>query len=207
MHDLRHQAIVADNHSLLSIRLDSPIYDLVARESMLFVMTIDCQARVYNTQTRRALFQPCSVAHLIASGITKLDIRPNGTPIIFTSEPAAFAFDRELQDWTCVCSPWYLSNSSDASRNRPSGSLSQIEQICRLSLQATSEAKANEKLQWWTEALEMGCLDCRIRASALLDSGQEYRHWVMEYTSYIGREGFVDRADELVQELLGPIFG
>jgi len=198
---------------LLNVKLDAPCYDLTARRDQLFVISINCQARVYDVRSCKLLFTPCSIAHIVTPRITRIDVRPNGTPIVITSEPAAYAYDSSLQDWTAICSTWFtqysslLSSSSRGGRGAgPAGPVSDIEHECVAAFASRTQDGEGAKSDWWDQALEMGHLECRMRAAVLLDSKEEYKFSVLRYASLVGRENFRGRAEELVRELIGTVY-
>ncbi len=90
-------------------------------------------------------------------------------------------------------------------RAEPSGPLAEIESEVLEAWTGQPVADA-EKPEWWNEAMEMGHLEIRMRAAELLGSKEEYRHWLVRYAVVLGKEGFRGRAEELVKELLGPIY-
>ena len=62
------------------------------------------------------------------------------------------------------------------------------------------------KPEWWDEAMEMGHLESRMRAAQLIDSKDEYKQWLIRYAAVLGKEGFRARAEELLKDLIGPIY-
>jgi protein HIRA/HIR1 len=62
------------------------------------------------------------------------------------------------------------------------------------------------KPEWWDEAMEMGYLENKMRAAVLFESREEYKVALLKYAQVLGREGFRGRGEELVKELLGPIY-
>lgn len=136
-------------------------------------------------------------------------MRPNGVPIVYINEPSAYAYDSARSEWTCICSKWFLEGSpvSDARRARaePPGPLAEVESRVQEAWTGRPISEG-DKPEWWNEAIEMGHLEMRMRAAELLDSKEEYRHWLVRYAAVLGKEGFRARAEELVKELLGPIY-
>lgn len=220
--------------SLFSAKLESPCAQIVARKDMLLVITTACQVRVLcvcssatstmpnfcsDLRGSRTLFPPTSLSHLLdplSSSITStpLDIagiglHPNGVPIIRTTEPAAYLYDIARSEWTCILSRWYLEGSPSGEPRRahsaPAGPLAEIEAEITGALDGR-HAVDGDKPEWWNEAMEMGHLETRIRAAELLDSKEEYKHWLIRYAVVLGKEGFRARAEELVREMVGPIF-
>lgn len=138
-------------------------------------------------------------------------VRPNGIPIVITSEPAAWAYDPEVSGWTQIASAWWGNSPLNEVRTRHGRSvpaqnspLAEIEQ--RVSNLTDGAASSGEKPEWWKEAMSIGHYETRLRASRLLESKDEYKHWLREYGKFLGDENFRERAEELVSELMGPVY-
>jgi len=63
-----------------------------------------------------------------------------------------------------------------------------------------------DKPEWYDLASELRLLEGRIRSSILLDSKDEYKQWLLRYAKVLGDEGFRGRAEELVKEMMGPVY-
>ncbi|WVQ81686.1 hypothetical protein IAT38_003811 [Cryptococcus sp. DSM 104549] len=196
---------------LSNIKLTAPAYDLKGREDMLLVITSDSHARVFNTFTGKAVFSPAPFSHLLesASSSQPLDVlnssvRPNGVPIIVTSEPRAYAYDPALLEWTDISTPWWINESPLT--GGPPGPLTDIENAVAAAVGSGKERADRHKPKWWDESLGMGHYETKLRACVLLESKEEYQYWLLQYVQYLGNENFMDRATELVKELIGPIY-
>lgn len=55
-------------------------------------------------------------------------------------------------------------------------------------------------------ALSLGHLEVRMKAAITLDSAQEYKAFLLAYAKKLAEEGFRNKAEELVRNLLGPIY-
>jgi protein HIRA/HIR1 len=192
--------------SLFTVKLDSPCYDLAARGKYLFVVTTNCQARVYNVTSALAVVSPCSIAHLVEPDILDIDVRTNGTPIVITTDSSAYAYDTRLQSWVPICDKEHLGHDTP-SAGRVNGPLADIEQKCRSSMRNVANGNAkNAEPEWWDETQQMGILDMRIRASVLLGSKDEYRYSLLQYATFLGEQEFTGRAEELLKDLIGPVY-
>jgi hypothetical protein len=45
-----------------------------------------------------------------------------------------------------------------------------------------------------------------MKASILLGSADEYKHWLVRYATYLAEQEFVGRAEELLKDLIGPVY-
>lgn len=168
-----------------------------------------------DTRSHKTVLAPTSVSHLLdppsssnstAHTVTEAFVRPNGCAVVVTSEPTAWGWDPDVCAWTQLVSGWWAASPLHEGRSRSSsrdrnGPLADLEQ--RVAARATPPAR---KPQWWDEALALGDFETRLRATRLLGSKDEYKHWLREYAKYLAQESFRDRAEELVQELMGPVY-
>lgn len=55
-------------------------------------------------------------------------------------------------------------------------------------------------------AISLAHLETRIKAAAALDSASEYRGFLLQYAKRLGELGLRSKAEELVRELIGPMY-
>jgi protein HIRA/HIR1 len=160
------------------------------------------------------MMSPASLAHLLqdtamTSQIHSVDVWHNGVPIIITTLPAAYAYDPTRSEWTELASYSALRGVESSRRSRVAhqqGPLSHIESEL-LELSASLPVPSDsDKPEWFDIASELSLLECRMRASVLMDSKDEYKYWAVRYARLLGEEDFRGRAEELIKELLGPIY-
>ncbi|WVR07812.1 hypothetical protein IAU60_004855 [Kwoniella sp. DSM 27419] len=198
---------------LSNMKLGALPHDLQASNDKVMIVTSDCQLRVINARTAKAVFPTTSIAHLLDSPsadqgadspleVKECVIRPHGVPVIITSEPCAFAYDVALGEWTVVCSPWWL-ESSPISSSVSVGPVGDVERTVASFWKGKQRSVSDE---WWTEALTMNHYEARLKAAVLLDSPEEYGDYLFPYVRYLGDEGFLGRAEEVLKELVGPLY-
>ncbi len=74
-------------------------------------------------------------------------------------------------------------------------------------MEILKKSPETDRTKWWDEAMTMGHYEERLRASLLLDSAVEYKTTLLLYAKYLGEGDWRGRAEELVKELMGPIYG
>ncbi|BEJ17036.1 hypothetical protein CspHIS471_0604370 [Cutaneotrichosporon sp. HIS471] len=199
-----------------NFRLSLPATDIVGCDGRLLILAADGELRVIEVKNRRKFVPPTPVRHLIpdvAEGDmppVEAFLRPNGTPVLVTSEPAAWAFDREMGVWSQIAASWWSAsplNEHDGrtrnGRSVPNGPLAEIEaKVTAMRGVAPPDPKPN----WWNESMACGHYETRLRGARLLGSKDEYRHWLKEYAKYLADESFRERAEDVLAELMGPIF-
>ncbi|KAL1412113.1 HIR complex subunit [Vanrija albida] len=204
---------------LASLKLPAPVSELAGSKDMLLVATVDCNVRVIDTRHGKTVLQPSSISHLLnppssssnpaaTSTVNSVLVRPNGCPVVVTSEPAAWAYDAEFGGWTQIAAPWWSSSPLNETRTRHgkptlNGPLSEIEQTVVAGAQVEPP---DPKPEHWDLALSTGHYETRLRAARLLDSKDEYKHWLREYSKFLGQESFREQAEELITELMGPVY-
>ncbi|BGP55906.1 hypothetical protein JCM8202_002694 [Rhodotorula sphaerocarpa] len=67
-------------------------------------------------------------------------------------------------------------------------------------------AEPNGTPETYRIALSLGHLETRIKAAQSLDSPHEYRVFLLAYAKKLADEGLRSKAEELIRELLGPIY-
>lgn len=58
----------------------------------------------------------------------------------------------------------------------------------------------------WVNALSLGHLESRLKAAVTLDSPEEYKQFLLIYAKRLASEAFRSKAEELIKELLGPVY-
>ena len=58
----------------------------------------------------------------------------------------------------------------------------------------------------WKAAMSLGHLESRMAACRVLDSPGEYKTFLLLYAQRLGTEGFRNKAEELIRELMGPVY-
>ncbi|OCF74130.1 protein HIR1 [Kwoniella mangroviensis CBS 8886] len=191
------------------LKLGSLCHDLQGNKDKLLIITSDCQVRVIETKNGRSVFPPTTLSPLLdsPSSTTTIDIkectlRPNGIPIIVTSLPAAYAYDPSVSEWTLISSKHHIQSSPLASSSK--GVDGEIERT--VGSLWKGKKKDNSNQEWWNESMTMGHWETRIKACILLDSTDEYRDYIIQYITYLGNEGFIQRAEEVLKDLIGPVY-
>lgn len=85
------------------------------------------------------------------------------------------------------------------------GALWRIEEDCRSTLKAVVNGDDSDP-EWYSETQQMTIMEMRMRAAVLLGSRDEYRYWLSQYASFLARQDFVGRAEELLKDLIGPLY-
>nr|XP_018260715.1 uncharacterized protein I303_06430 [Kwoniella dejecticola CBS 10117]OBR82873.1 hypothetical protein I303_06430 [Kwoniella dejecticola CBS 10117] len=193
---------------LSSLKLDSLVFELQATRDKLCIVTSDCQIRVIDVKSGKALFPAASLSHLLKHPSTSVDLEilkcqlcPNGVPIIVTSSPAAYAYDASMPEWITISTSHQISSSPLGSSSI--GIVGEVENTVK---SLWKGKKRDDGGEWWTESMTMSHYETRINAAVLLDSKEEYQSFVSEYIKYLGNEGFLDRTEEVLKELIGPIY-
>lgn len=217
-----------------TIVLDSPLSFLVAEGSFLLALTALGTLTVWNLSPLiprpRSIYPPLNVSSLLSStspsppSITTSALLPNGTPLIALSSGSTFSYDRDLQSWTRVCEPWW--SKSDAWEGRKGrnanasgrGIIRSIEGAVNELVTEDDERDGEEKklsgetatpqgsTKDFNLAVTLSHLETRIQAAIALDSPAEYKASLLSYTRELAKEGLSSKAQELIKELLGPIY-
>lgn len=124
---------------------------------------------------------------------------PNNTPIIISTEPAAYAFDIALGEWVAVVTN---PNQTQGVRRGVTGNglLADVEREVAGLAPSVNGATQNEggMLDEETAAVRLGQMEMRINAARLMGSQVEYRLCLEEYARALRN---TDQATELFKEL------
>ncbi|KLT43237.1 WD40 repeat-like protein [Cutaneotrichosporon oleaginosum] len=199
-----------------SFKLATPATDIVGSDGRLLILAADGNLSVIEVKSRRQFIPPTSVRHLIPDAAggdqqpVETFLRPNGTPVLVTSEPAAWAFDRDIGVWSQIAASWWsaspLNENEGRTRNGRSGPNGPLAEIEAKVTAMRRDAPPDPKPKWWNESMACGHYETRLRGARLLGSKEEYRHWLKEYAKYLADESFRERAEDVLAELMGPIF-
>jgi protein HIRA/HIR1 len=170
-----------------------------------------------------------------AAIIVSAKVRPTGHPIISLSNGTALTFDGDLESWTEVSTTWW-SKGSDLWEARSRASTKEGRGVVRImeseandylmaqqkqdadyvmldgedeELKPSIEGEEQAKLgngEDWKMALTLGHLESRMAAAIVLDSLTEYKTFLSLYVRKLAEEAFRGKAEELVKELLGPVY-
>jgi protein HIRA/HIR1 len=162
-------------------------------------------------------FPPVSVLPLLSSSpnhtITAVSVRPNGAPVINTSNCVAYSYDASLSTWVKISERWWAEGSdawqgrqraTNATSNR--GAMSMIEGSVNGTPPPDEIPADRKRPDWWSAALTLGHLETKLHATRLLDSPQEYKQVLLLYARRIADEGFRAKGEELIKELFGPVY-
>lgn len=224
---------------------------------MLAVLTTGCELHVYDVRSSRSLFPPTSMAHILDSldedaaiDLHSFAVRANGTPVLVTTAPAAYLYDRTKSAFVPLVTRFQLSGSplfTTTSRSRHShahahatafgstsdrdpsvvlanaaSSASPVDQVEAQVLEIYRRTGANASgsgsgsasgseggaggAEWWDVAMTLQHVEMRLKAAEVLGSKEEYKGFIKDYAKKLGVEGFRARAEEIVRELVGPIY-
>lgn len=208
---------------------------MAAKNSMLACITATGDLHVYDIRNGgKALHPSANMAHLLnpsidfaagpAPTIEKFQVKSNGVAVIITSHPSAYIFDASKAAFTALLTPHQLSGSPliasipsstagtgggrQRGNNAPSGPVSAIEaEVADLYRKKGSLLQdGQETPEWWVVAMTLQHLDMRMKACELLESKEEYKAALKAYAQCIGKEAFKVRAEEMVKDLVGPLY-
>ncbi|KAM6492560.1 histone transcription regulator 1 [Amanita muscaria] len=199
-----------------SMSLGSPCSFIDGDKHSLLVITTSGQLYSWNIKRLCTHFQPISVLSLLAISpnhtITSAIIRPNGMPVINTSNGMAYSYDAALSTWVKISERWWDSSDAWQGRQRATysatnrGIMSVIEGNVNGTPPPDDVSSDRRRPEWWNIALTLGHLETKLHATKLLDSPQEYKQALLVYARKIADEGFRGKGEELIKELFGPMY-
>ena len=159
--------------------------------------------------------------------IASARVRPNGAPVISLTDGRVYSFDPALRSWVQLSSPWWARGSEIWESRRGSAARgvvkfleSSVNEVVvsaggvdAMDVDGAQPATPDGEVQPpvgvasdWPLAMTLGHLETRMAAALALDSPVEYKAFVLQYAQRIAAEGLRSKADELVRDLLGPVY-
>ncbi|GLB39062.1 putative required for replication-independent chromatin assembly and for the periodic repression of histone gene transcription during the cell cycle [Lyophyllum shimeji] len=198
-----------------SLTLGAPCSYMDATKHALLILTSTGQLYSWNIRKQSSFFPPVPISPLLSSPnhtVVSVTVRPNGVPLINTSNGVSYSYDPTLLTWVKVADRWWAEGSEvwqgrqRQANNQTAGRgiMSSVEGSIGVTAEETPPDK--QRPAWWNTALTLGHLETRLNASRLLDSPQEYKQALLVYAKRIADEGFRAKAEELIKELFGPVY-
>ncbi|KAK9693300.1 HIR complex subunit, variant 2 [Basidiobolus ranarum] len=206
------------------IMLDSPSSFLDCHGAYLMCITEAGMLSVWNIFEQRAIISAVSVAPLLLNpsypytsvegivAITTATVRPQGIPIITTSDGHGYTYHCDMEMWVRIADKWFLGSEFCGSgaivTEENKGVLSTL---LRASLKNADFDEGKEMISTLMsknydaqKAITMAHLETFLESSKILKSPQEYRYWLVCYARRLADETEEAKIEELCQDLLGP---
>ncbi|VDC03743.1 unnamed protein product [Peniophora sp. CBMAI 1063] len=195
-----------------TLTLDSPAAFLCTAKSALVILTSAGTLHSIDTETGEANFTPVSVNPLLSKDISLLSLgsRANGSPVLVTSQGVAHAYDPKLKSFVIVSETWFA-KGSDVWIGPTKPSMAPGTALAAIEATLANGMKKNERgrekhTEWWDTVVTLRHLEARIHAATVIDSGKELRTALQQYAKLVAEQGFAAKAEEVVNELFGPIY-
>ncbi|KAJ7669282.1 histone transcription regulator 1 [Mycena polygramma] len=199
-----------------SLSLGAPCSFIDGRGSMMLIVTSIGQLYSWDVKKGSALFPPVSLSPILSSPnytITVAKIQPSGAAILTCSSGIVYSYDAALLSFVKLTERWWSEGSDvwqarQRSATNPTanrGVLSLTEGSIAGSLQSSSSAN-KKRPQWWSLAMTLGHLETRMHSAKLLDSPTEYKQALAQYTKKLADEGYKAKAEDLIRDLIGPMY-
>ncbi|KAF7348513.1 Protein HIR [Mycena venus] len=168
-------------------------------------------------KSKPPLFPPVSLSSILSSPnytITSAKIQPSGAAILTCSSGVVYSYDAALLSFVKLTERWWSEGSDvwqarQRSATNPTanrGVLSVTEGSIAGSLDVSGSGADKRRPQWWSTAMTLGHLETRMHSARLLESPTEYKQALAQYTKKLADEGYRAKAEELIRDLLGPMY-
>ena len=164
---------------------------LVCRKYLVAVVTASCMAWLWDLREMKAIVQSVVVAPLVLTmdSLSRLAISEGGHVVVTTSSQSTHMYHPGMDTWVQLTNPnerckftSLLGGGGDQAEGL--GPLAALQQF---SQPITAAPSAMSNLQY---------LEHQIKRAELLNSSDEYLHWMLTYVSSLASEGKEDRLRE-----------
>jgi len=171
-----------------TISLEAPAAVLKGSGKYLLAITTTGIVNIWDTQSLKPKIASSSIASQFnlpnIGTLSKTDLNENGSPILAFSGGTTLGWSEGLQTWVRIHEAWWREGSDVDS----------------------APEQSDGKPKAFRTALTLGHLETRIAASLMVGSGEQWRGTVVDYARRLAEERYMERAEELIRELAGPVF-
>ncbi|KAJ6466627.1 histone transcription regulator 1 [Mycena vulgaris] len=198
-----------------SLSLGAPCSFIDGRSNILLILTSTGQLYSWDIKKQSALFPSVSVSTILSSPnytITAVKVQPGGASILTCSNGVVYSYDAALLTFVKLTERWWSEGSDvwqarQRSATNPTANRGVLS-VTEGSIAGSPESSGADKKRpkWWNMAMTLGHLETRMHSARLLDSPAEYKQALAQYTKKLAEEGFKAKAEELIRDLLGPMY-
>nr|GAT54809.1 predicted protein [Mycena chlorophos] len=202
-----------------TLDLGAPCSFLDARGNILMVVTSTGQLYSWDVKKQTALFPPVSVSTILSSPnhtLTAAKVQPSGASLLTCSNGVIYSYDPALCAFVKLTERWWSEGSdvwqarqrslTNPTANRGVLSIAEGTIAGMAGGEDPEEAAEKRRPKYWSEAMTLAHLETRMHAARMLDSGAEFKQALSLYTKKLADEGYKGKAEELIRELVGPMY-
>ena len=169
---------------------------LVCRKHLVAVVTADCRACLWDLREMKALVENVVVAPLVVTmeTLSRLAVSEGGHVVVTLASQSTHMYHPAMGTWVQLTNPnercKFTSLLGGGSQNDRLGPLATFQQISQ-PIMTTSNAMSS-----------MQFLEHQIKRAELLNSSNEYLHWMLTYVSSLASDGKEDRLREVCYSII-----
>ncbi|XP_028313623.1 protein HIRA isoform X2 [Gouania willdenowi] len=199
---------------LPAIQLATPVSALHCTAHFVMVVTAGATLSVWDVQKQKALVRNESLQSILSGTDTSVSqslLTQQGVPVVGLSNGKSFCFSSSLETWSLIADKAdSLVQCADfrgclSSHDAPvsSGPLAVMQgRYLNAGRLASRLSSTPHHMQ---QSMTLAFLENQLASALTLQSGQEYRYWLLIYSRFLVNEGSEHRLRELCKELLGPV--
>ncbi|XP_062874027.1 protein HIRA [Trichomycterus rosablanca] len=195
------------------IMLSAPIAALHCSTHYVMALSASATLSVWDVQNQVVLVKNESLSCILAGSDTVVFslLTDRGVPVVSLSNGKSYCYSSSMETWNLIvdkqdslvqCADF----SNCVSSHDPlvsSGPLATTQgrnlSAGRLACGLSSTPHNIQKL------MTLSFLENQLSSTLILQSANEYRHWLLIYTRFLVNEGYEQRLRELCKDLLGPV--
>uniref|UniRef100_A0A8C5DZN2 Protein HIRA n=1 Tax=Gouania willdenowi TaxID=441366 RepID=A0A8C5DZN2_GOUWI len=197
---------------LPAIQLATPVSALHCTAHFVMVVTAGATLSVWDVQKQKALVRNESLQSILSdTSVSQSLLTQQGVPVVGLSNGKSFCFSSSLETWSLIADKAdSLVQCADfrgclSSHDAPvsSGPLAVMQgRYLNAGRLASRLSSTPHHMQ---QSMTLAFLENQLASALTLQSGQEYRYWLLIYSRFLVNEGSEHRLRELCKELLGPV--
>ncbi|KAJ7138434.1 histone transcription regulator 1 [Mycena crocata] len=198
-----------------TLTLGAPCSFIDGRNNILLIVTSTGQLYSWDVKKQAALFPPVSLSTILSSPnhtLTAAKVQAGGAAILTCSNGVVYSYDAALFSFVKLTERWWSEGSDvwqarQRSATNPTANRGVLS-ITEGSIAGSAESSGADKKRpkFWNVAMTLGHLETRMHSARMLESPMEYKQALAQYTKKLGEEGFKAKAEELIRDLLGPMY-
>ncbi|CAK5284490.1 unnamed protein product [Mycena citricolor] len=214
---LRDGSVIVYSHAgrrlMPTLALGSPCSFLDGRGNILMAISSSGMLHSWDIRKQSALFPAVSLSTILTTPniiLAAARVQPTGASILTCSNGIVYSYDPSLMAFTKLTERWWSEGSDvwqarQRSATNPTANRG-IVSVTEGSIAGETTGADKKRPKFWSEAMTLAHLETRMHSARALDSPAEFKQALSQYTKKLAEEGYKNKAEELIRDLIGPMY-